>query len=369
MPVRWRTLTVTLVALLAAGACSEPQPIRIGLVTGLTGRHYDLGLSSRNGVELAVNELNAAGGVQGRKLEILIRDDGQDPDQARRAVTELVGAGVVAIIGHATSSMAEATLPMVNRDRVLMVSPTASSAAFEGKDDWFVMMQPSTTESARVFSAYLVSHRIARTVSVVYDLSNLSYTKAWYDAFQATFAGEGRTVRPLPFTSGQVRSMRDLAAAALAGGADGVLLVANALDTAALAQQLRLRSATVPIFGAEWGFTNDVMVNGGRAVEGAVFMQKVNLADETPRFQAFRKAYEARYSRSVDFAAVMAYESVKLLATALGRNATREGVRAEVLRLGTFEGLQGPVRIDAHGDAERRHYVMTIRGGRVVPVE
>jgi branched-chain amino acid transport system substrate-binding protein len=163
--------------------------------------------------------------------------------------------------------------------------------------------------------------------------------------------------------------MRDLAASALSGGADAVLIIANALDTAALAQQLRLLSSAVPLFGAEWGFTNDVVVNGGRAVEGAVFMQKVNLADETPRFQVFRRGYEARYSRSVDFAAVMAYESVKLLGAALEQDATREGVRAAVLRLGAFEGLQGTVRIDEHGDAERRHYVMTIRGGRVVPVE
>ena len=364
-----RTLAISLVALAAAAGCSEPQPIRIGLVTGLTGRHYDLGLSSRNGVELAVQELNAAGGIKGRKLEVVVRDDGQDPERARRAVTELVGGGVVAIIGHATSSMAEATLPIVNRERVLMVSPTVSSSAFAGKDDWFVMMQPSTAESTRVFAAWVISREVARRVSVVYDLSNLSYTQAWVDAFRARFEGEGRTVRPLPFTSGQVRSMRDLAASALAGGADGVLLVANALDTAALAQQLRLLSPTVPIFGGEWGFTNDVVVNGGRAVEGAVFMSKVNLTDDSPRYHAFRQAYEARYSRGVDFAAVMAYESVKLLAAALERDATREGVRAALLGLGTFEGLQGPVRIDAYGDAERRHYVMTIRGGRVVPVE
>lgn len=370
MPLRRRTLAIFLAALAAAaGACSEPQPIRIGLVTGLTGRHYDLGLSSRNGVELAVSEVNAAGGVKGRKIELLIRDDGQDAEQARRAVNDLVGAGVVAIIGHATSAMAEATLPIVNRDRVLMVSPTVSSAAFEGKDDWFVMMQSSTTGSARMLSAYLVSHRIARSVSVVYDLSNLSYTKAWYDTFHAAFEGAGRTVRPVTFTSGRVRSMRDLAASALSGGADAVLIIANALDTAALAQQLRLLSSAVPLLGAEWGFTNDVVVNGGRAVEGAVFTQKVNLADETPRFQVFRRGYEARYSRSVDFAAVFAYETVKLLGAALEQDATREGVRAAVLRLGAFEGLQGTVRINEHGDAERRPYVMTIRGGRVVPVE
>lgn len=352
----------------AALACSRPAPIQVGLVTGLTGRHYDLGLSSRNGVELAVQDVNAAGGVSGRRLEVLVRDDGHDPELARRAVTSLVQAGVVAIVGHATSAMAEATLPIVNREQVLMVSPTVSATQFRGKDDWLVLMQSTVAESARAFTAHVTARRVARQVTVVYDLSNAAYTKAWHDGFKESFEAAGGAVRALPFTSGQ-GSMRGVAEQALAGGADGVLLVANALDTAALAQHLRLRAPGVPILGAEWGFTNDVLANGGGAVEGAIFVQKVNLADESPRFRAFAERYAARFGRSADFAAALAYETVLVLAAALERDATREGVRGALLGLGAVDGLQGQLRFDRNGDAERRHFVMTIRDGKIVPVE
>lgn len=121
---------------LLCAACGQREPIRLGFVSGLTGRHSDLGISSRNGATLAVDELNAAGGVRGRSLQLIIRDDGQDADRARRAVRELVGEGVVAMVGHATSSMAAATLPIVNDAQVLMVSPTVTSPDFTGKDDW-----------------------------------------------------------------------------------------------------------------------------------------------------------------------------------------------------------------------------------------
>ena len=347
------------------GACSRSGPIKLGLVTGLSGRHYDLGLSSRNGVELAVKELNAAGGVNGRRIELLVRDDAQDPETARRAVTELVHAGVVAIVGHATSSMAEATLPIVNREKVLMVSPTVSSSMFLGKDDWFVMIHPSTAESGKVLSAHIVRRGLARKVSVVYDLTNRAYSESWHDAFKAAFERAGGTVRSVPYTSGRAPSMAAIAEEALGGGADGVAIVANALDTAGLCQQVRLRSQ-VPLFGSEWGFTNDVLANGGRAVEGASFVMKVNLTDTSPRFLAFKQAYLDRYGRLVDFAAVMSYEAVLILAEAFKRDATREGVRDALLAVGTFEGLQGPVRIDAFGDTERKHYVMTVRDGKVV---
>ena len=357
-------LALALTLALAAG-CSRSGPIRLGLVTGLSGRNYSLGLSSRNGVELAVKDLNAAGGVNGRPIELIVRDDAQDPDTARRAVSELVAAGVVAIVGHATSSMAEATLPIVNAQRVLMVSPTASSSAFLGKDDWFVMIHPSTAESGKVLSAHIVAKGLARRVSVLYDVSNRAYSESWHDSFKAAFERAGGAVRSVPFTSGKSPSAAALAAEALRGGADGVVVVANALDTAALCQQLRLRSQ-VPIFGSEWGFTNDVLTNGGRAIEGARFVSKLDLTDTSPRYVAFRQAYLDRYGRPVDFAAFMSYEAVLILAEAFRRDATREGVRDALLSIGTFEGLQGPVRIDRFGDTQRRHYVMTVRDGKVV---
>ena len=356
-------------ALLALGAalaaCSRSGPIKLGLVTGLSGRHYDLGLSSRNGVELAVKELNAAGGVSGRQLELVVRDDAQDPETARRAVSELVAAGVVAIVGHATSSMAEATLPIVNREQVLMVSPTVSSSMFLGRDDWFVMIHPSTAESGKVLSDHILGKGLARKVAVVYDVTNRAYSESWHDAFKAAFVRAGGAVRSVPFTSGKAPSMAAIAAEALEGGTDGVAIVANAIDTAALCQQVRLRSS-VPLFGAEWGFTNDVLSNGGRAVEGATFVMKVDLTDTSPRFVAFKQAYLDRYGRPVDFAAVMSYEAVHILADALRRDATREGVRKALLSIGTFEGLQGPIQIDRYGDTQRKHYVMTVHDGKMV---
>lgn len=349
-------------------ACSRPEPLRVGFVSGLTGRHYGLGLSSRNGVTLAVEELNAAGGIGGRPLDLLVRDDEQDPAAARRAVEELVEAGVVAIIGHATSAMAEATLPIVDARRVLMISPTVSASAFERRDDWLVLLYPSTAVSGRVTANHLLSRGVRR-VTAILDLSNEPYVRSWHDAFKAALeAGGGAVPRVITFTSGRVASYAALVEGAAPPGTDCVVLVANALDSATLAQQLRKRGP-VQIVGSEWAFTNDVVVHGGAAVEGAIFPQKVNLEDASPRFVRFRQAYEARFNRPVDFAAVTSYEAVTLLADALRRDPTREGVRRAVLEAGRYEGLQGPVEIDVYGDARRPHHMMTVRDGKMSLLE
>ena len=176
-------------------------------------------------------------------------------------------------------------------------------------------------------------------------------------------------MEPFPFTSGQVERWSDLAARALAPRPDAVLLIANALDSAALAQQLRKQRPDLRLLGTEWGFTHDVLTHGGAAVEGATFIQKVDVDSTDPAYVKFRTAYEARFNRPVDFAAVLAYESAQVLAAALRKDPTRAGVRAALLGLGPIHGLQGDFAFDRYGDVQRRHFVMTVRGGQVALLE
>ncbi|MBW1797231.1 MAG: ABC transporter substrate-binding protein, partial [Deltaproteobacteria bacterium] len=95
--------------------CENKKPVKVGFVGGLTGRLSYLGTAGRNGVILAVEEINEAGGINGRPVELITRDDGHDPKVAVKVDRELIGEGVVAIIGHMTSSMSMAALPLINK--------------------------------------------------------------------------------------------------------------------------------------------------------------------------------------------------------------------------------------------------------------
>jgi len=360
-----RLLVLAAVAL----ACGRREPIRVGMVSGLTGRHSDLGISSRNGATLAVSEINQAGGIAGRKLELIVRDDGQDPERARRAVSELVSAGVVAMIGHATSSMAAATLPIVDRAQVLMVSPTVSSTDFSGRDDWFVRVMVANDVAARRLAQAAAERAHLRRAAVIQDTTNASYSRTFAAAFRQGLEARGGTVVDFTFASRGGASFAALAEESLRSGADGVMVIANALDTAAIFQQLRKRSATVKLLGSDWGFSQEILAQGGEAAEGALFPQAVNMMDASPRFRSFLDAYDARFHRPADFAAVVSYEAVQLLAAGLRRDATRVGIRRAVLELGTVQGLQGPIRLDRFGDVDRRIYLFTVNHGRMVPLE
>lgn len=347
------------------GGCTPIEPVKVGYVGGLTGRHYDLGLSGRNGASMAVARINNDGGIGGRQIKLIVKDDKQDPEVAKKAVNELIGEGVVAIIGHMTSSMSGATIPIVNDKNVVMISPTTSSSDFEGKDDNFVMLYPSTRTSAGHFSSYIFNEMGLRRVAVIYDVSNRTYSESWYENFRSEFKKlKGEVVSGKAFTSGEEESLFAIARELLEKKPEGILIIANALDTALLCQQVRKIDKNVSLMTSEWAFTADVLKHGGSSVEGVVFIEKVDLESEDPRYMEFASEYEKLFGRLPDFAASKSYDAVQVLAAALRMTTDREEIKDAIVRKHVFQGLQGEFVIDDYGDAKLDHFIVTVKNNR-----
>ena len=117
MLIVFRTGLLLVLALLVTACEQQKSSLTIGFVGGLSGRVADLGVSGRDGAILAVEEINAAGGIAGAPVTLLIRDDGQDAQKLTQAVQGLIDDGVTGIVGPMTSSMAVVAAPLVKRSR------------------------------------------------------------------------------------------------------------------------------------------------------------------------------------------------------------------------------------------------------------
>ncbi len=359
-----------LAGLLLAAGCGEKKNITIGYVGGLTGRHYNLGVSGRNGAELAVDDLNRSGGINGRTVELVVRDDRQDADTARAVDRELIGRGIPVIIGHMTSSMSASALPLIVQADVLMISPTSSDDRFAGRDDRFIMLYPTNRTSGSYLADYAFRKQGVRDAVIFSDVSNKTFSEGWADAFKRSFLEKGGRISGMyPFESARKPVFADLVAGALSRRPDAVVIVAGALDTAMICQQVRKIDRRVRLFSSDWGGTSDLIKYGGPAVEGIVFPLKINPEDESPRFLAFRKRYEERFGRSPDFAAVTTYEAVMVAAAGFRKAGDADGIKRAIIRQKTFEGLQGQIVIDENGDAFREQHIITVSEGRFVHVE
>ena len=351
--------------------CTAKEPVRIGFVAGTSGRVADLGISGRDAALLTVEQCNRSGGIHGRQVRLLIEDDQQDPAIARRAVRNLIDNGVVAIVGPMTSDMALAITPVINEARVPAVSPTATTQALSGRDDHFFRVTSTTDDYAAKSARYQISSGDMHRITAAYDLGNRSFSENWLENFRKTFTGlGGEIVTAVGFNADAGRTFLSLAHELLAPGPDGVLIIANSMDSALLCQQIRKIDGQVKITLADWGATERLLELGGKAVEGVTVVQTFDRDSPSPRFQDFRKAYRERYQREPGFPGVNSHDATRVVLAALRACPRGQDLKQTLLKLKHFEGLQSDFAFDDFGDVKRSNASISIvRDRKFVVVE
>ena len=355
---------------LVLSACSPPEPILIGFVGGTSGRAADLGVAGRDSVQLAIEERNQGGGISGRRLQLIVKDDEQDPEVAKRVVQELINEGVAAIIGPMTSAMGAAVAPIADQAKILLVSPTVTTEELSGKDDHFFRVSSTTREFARRTALYQLKTNRMRRVAAVYDLGNRAFSENWLKNFTEAFAQGGQVVLTLGFQVGNDTTFLSIAQELLADDVDGVLIIANSMDSALLCQQIRKLDAGIPIVLSDWGGTERLLELGGKAVEGVNVVQTFDRNSSAPRYQAFRQTYLERFHREPGFPGVYSYDATTVVLDALSQRQGEQSLKETVLAVRTFEGLQSSFSFDDYGDVKRPHIsIGIVRDGHFLVVE
>ena len=352
----------------ALAACSPPEPVRIGFIGGLTDRNSDNGQAGLNGVILAVEAFNRAGGLHGRPVELITRDDAQNRDTAAQSARELVAARVEAVIGPFTSGMAAVIVPITGQAGIFQVSPTITSMDFHGKDDNLFRINRTTRDNARDYARVMVE-RGQKAVAVAYDTRNRNFTESWLREYREAMASEGaRLVTEVPYESDANADFAAVVRQMKAARPDGLLFIAGALDVARLAQQARIQAPNLPISASEWAATEQLIELGGPVVEGLLIVQNYNRDDRSQRFKDFSEAYFKRFQRNPGYSSVSAHDAATVVLQALKNRRDNETLKAAALRSGPYTGLQQDIVFDANGDTVRKVFFTQIRDGRYVPL-
>jgi branched-chain amino acid transport system substrate-binding protein len=340
------------------------KPIPIGFVAGLSGKFSDLGLDCRRGVEIAVARINKAGGIKERQLRLVTMDDGQDEKTAREAVSSLIAQQVPVIIGHSTSSMTLATLPLINASRTLLVSPTTSTPLLENIDDNFIRSCAVSKAAAVQMARYLRDQLGISSIGIIYDLSNKAYSEQWYNSFRQTFleAG-GQRVEPMTFTSRPDIEMLPLISQMREKDIDVLVIVANSVDAALLCQQVRKAGWQIPLALSDWAATEQLINLGGQAVEGAVISQFFNRKSTKPAYLSFKGEFLRSYKSEPGFGALLSYNAAMMIFRAMAEQQGDETLKETILRISHFEGLQDDIVINKYGDSNHPTYMGVIEKG------
>lgn len=350
-------------------ACGEKPPVKIGFIGGLSGRFSDFGAAGRNGAQMAVDERNAHGGVQGRKVVLISQDDKQSRETAVAGVKALLQEGVAGIVGPMTSTVAVAIVPIANEAGIPIISPTATTSSLTGHDDQFFRVISEVQVFAGAMAHTLRKSPKLQKAVVITDNANSEYADNWAKEFARVFRDEGGKMLPVvTFNSLEKRDYETVATRALRDRPDAVALVTNSVDAAMLSQKLRQIDSKVALAGSDWASSLSLIDLGGRAVEGMIEGQYHNQFDRTARFLRFRDEYFKRFGEDPGFAGTLSYDSASILLDALERQDGTMPLKAELLRQRHYQGLQGEIVFDTHGDVSRPAFQTIIRNGRFEPL-
>lgn len=349
--------------------CGRQDPLVIGFIGGLTGPNADNGQAGLDAVTLAVEEFNRDGGVEGRLVELIAKDDGQSKEKATQSAQELVKAKVQAIVGPFTSSMAEVIVPIAGKAGIFEVSPTITSMDFYGKDDNLFRINRTTRDNAVDYARFLTARGIQQ-VAVAYDLRNKNFTESWLAEFQTALLKEGGRVDvAVPYTSSSETPFEQVVTDMLKAKPQGLVFISGALDVARLAQHSRRQAPRLPIIASEWAATEQLIDLGGKVIEGLIIVQNYDRDDASDRFRQFSQAYFKRFQRDPGYSSVSAYDAATVVLQALKQRQKGENLKAAALRSGPYPGLQQTIVFDANGDTPRKIFFTEVRNGQYRKIE
>jgi len=373
MPFSIRSIPVFIASLLcfALASCGDSSPILIGFSGQLTGRYADVGVQARNGVQLAVETINASGGIKGRKLELIVKDDGNTPEQAVKVDQEMIDAGVVAVIGHFTSTQTLAALPLFNKNKVVLLSPTTSTPRLTGKKDYFFRTILDNSYQSTELAHYARSALDIKTIIALADKDNAEYSIPFVDSFKDSFEKNGgKLLSTLTFSSSNPVNWDNAIQEIMRLKPQGLLLACSAYDAVWIAQRIRANKLNMQILSGGWAYTNYLLYWGSRDVEGMYFVIDYTMDNPKSEFVKFCESYKNRFGTVPNFASSFAYEATITLAQALKKtNGSAEGLSEVLASSGPYTGLTSDYSLDAYGDVQRDVFIVTVLNGEFRTIE
>lgn len=369
--IRHAWLALLVGFLLMTGGCGE-SVIRIGLMADLSGRGSGSGLAMRNGAMLAVEEVNARGGVRGKRVSLHIKDDKGLADTAVAVDKELVTEGIALAIGHLNSGPGLPGVQVLLDAGIPVISPAMGTGELTGLYDGFFRLIPESVWQGRILAkAVLDRTPEGATVSFLLEENNMAYCVEVESGFQEEWETAGRNPAQVHrYKSGETVDFDRIAGALLRDKADVVVLVTGGLDLAVFTQLLRKQQPTVLLASGMWGMTHDFLENAGRAGDGVLFPHLFSLESRVPAWQAFEERYRKTFFADPLFSSGTAYESVMIACEAMERADSLKGddIRAAILAGSPYQGLQETISLDEYGDCRRSYRVVTVRDGSFVEV-
>lgn len=334
------------------------EPIKIGLMVTLTGSSPELGRAIRDGAFFAVEEINKGGGIGGRKLSLIIKDNQSNDDIGKRNYIEFLKEGVYAVIGPATSTRARAILPLIDSHKLLVISPTVSSTEFSSRDDFFITLEPNNRKFAETLGMFIKKKIKPKRLILTVDDRNPVYVRDFSENLVSQL-DKTTMVKTLHIRETNP-DFDNLAKATIKFNPDFVILITDVFNAAILTQKIKQIRPEMRIAISPWARFRGYIEYTGHFSNGVLSVGYYDESSRNKKFMEFSKNFQKRFGYFPDSAVIQGYNSVLLIKEALLKGANRDNLRSYTLN-SSFTGVLDDVKINRYGDAELETFVVIKR--------
>ena len=372
---RLLALATVALGLLSTLTCSKggapEKEIRIGEYSSMTGTTATFGQSTDQGIRLAVDEINAAGGVLGKRLRVFLEDDQSRPEEAATAATKLINQNrVVAMLGEASSSRSLAAAPICQANRVPMVSPSSTNPRVTEVGDYIFRVCFIDSFAGSVMARFAAGTLKLKRVALLVDVRN-DYSIGLSTFFRDQFRKLGGEIAAEQSYSEGDSDFHAQLTRIRAASPEAIYVPGYYTEVGTIARQARELGIRTPFLGGDGWDSPKLWEIGGEALNGSYFANHYSVDDPNPEVQRFVNEYKARFRAVPDSLAALGYDAARILADAIRRAGSTAGdkVRDALATTKDFSGVTGKITLNADRNPIKPAIMLRIENGRYVYVE
>lgn len=363
-------IAVLVVAFVITQTKSEPEEIKIGAILPLTGDAALYGEALKNGIELAVNQINDEGGIKGINISVIYEDDENSPNKGVSGFRKILETEKVpVVIGGAGSSVALAIASIADDQKVVLLSPTATAPALTQAGPYFFRIWPSDNYDGSYMAKFAFENLGFRKVSILYV--NNDYGKGIAEVFDGVFKNLGGEILNSENYELSASDCRTQLAKIKGNNPQAIYLPGYYKELSIILRQMRELNLKVKILSVNSFYDHRLLEIAGDAAEGAIFTYPVyDPKSNDPIIQEFVQIYQSKYGIEPDAFAVQGYDCVKIIAHAIGEGGySADGIRKALVQIEDFPAVGGKTTFDESGDVVKELRILSVEKGRFVPLE
>ena len=343
---------------------SAQDEIIVGEFASLTGGSASFGQSSHKGTQLAVDELNAAGGVLGKKIKLITEDDQSLAGQPATIVRKLITQDkAIAILGEVASSKSLEAAPICQQNKIPMISPASTNPKVTEVGDYIFRVCFIDPFQGTVMSKFALGKGF-KNVAILTDVKQ-DYSVGLSEFFVKHFTANGGTIVKDQKYSTNDKDFKAQLTSIKSAKPDAIFVPGYYGEVSLIARQAKQLGIKVPLLGGDGWVGDSLLKVAGTALDGSFFSSHFSAEDKAPETQNFVQKYKAKYGNVPDDMAALGYDSAMILADAIKRAGGTDSakLRDAIAATKDFKAITGNITIDAQRNAAKSAVILTIGGG------